>query len=777
MTNRALMMLLCASISACATADPERIAEIANMLPAQPEGPGRPAADRAVWQPIADGAAGQAAIARAHTIAATGVETQPDELFLEYSRNGNRNNWQRVAFRNRSRISTMVVGEALEHQGNFIVPIEEAIRALCAEPTWVYPAHDASLANFRGETVDIDLGSSDVGWMLANTLWVLGDQLSPQVQQLIRDNVAARITGPYRDMIEGRRNKNWWMTTTNNWNSVCVAGCIGAALITETDRLDRAVFVAEAEEGIKAFLRGFTADGYCSEGLGYWNYGFGHYVRLAEHLAQATGGQIDLLGWPESLAPSQFARGILIQGTVSPAFADCAVNARADTVTTAYLDRRFGWGDGAGLEDAVVRATGLQTVLLYGLPNSLSNRTGDVTPPPMEPYTYFDQAGILISRPRAGEATKMAVALKGGHNSEHHNHNDIGSYVVVVGSSPVLLDPGLETYTARTFSGRRYESNLLNSYGHPVPRVDGKLQRTGQQARAEVHDVALGDDVDRLSMSLRSCYDVPQLETLDRHFAYDRAGDGSLTVVDEVAFSEPTPFETALVCAGAFRETAPGVYQAGYLGEVVEVTIDTAGVPYSVEFDEIIEDSPIKPTRLGIVLDDPVTAATVTVTVRPVALPDAAVTGNYLRDGNFANAEWFWRLNPLSSIADLPGGGRALRLTDDSTGGGADATSTRSPVPAATNFTLRGRSQLTAGEGVGVYVRFFDAAGERIGQPDAQGNEAPVGTLTAGDRDWQAFAFPVASPADAAEVEVWIHSFNAALVEGLIADLALEVAQ
>ena len=37
---------------------------------------------------------------------------------------------------------------------------------------------------------------------------------------------------------------------------------------------------------------------------------------------------------------------------------------------------------------------------------------------------------------------RLGVALKGGHNAEHHNHNDVGSYVVALAGTTPLLDPG-----------------------------------------------------------------------------------------------------------------------------------------------------------------------------------------------------------------------------------------------------------------------------------------------------------------------------------------------
>jgi len=65
-------------------------------------------------------------------------------------------------------------------------------------------------------------------------------------------------------------------------------GVTGAALAVIEPPEQRALFIAAAEHYSKYFLEGFTDDGYCSEGLGYWNYGFGYYIMLSEMIHQAT---------------------------------------------------------------------------------------------------------------------------------------------------------------------------------------------------------------------------------------------------------------------------------------------------------------------------------------------------------------------------------------------------------------------------------------------------------------------------------------------------------
>lgn len=595
-----------------------RAQQIAPLLPEQPTGLGRPIGDRAAWEAVGRVEAYRQMIGRAEALLTEPLPDQPDDLYLDYSRTGNRTRWQNVAGARRGRLAPLVIAECLEDHGRFLPAIEELVAALCSERTWVMPAHDGSLANFHGRAVDIDLASSALGWQLATTAYLLGDRLDLQTRALIDDNLARRVTEPFMGMISGRRGRNWWLTTTNNWNAVCLAGVAGTGLASVASREERAQLVAAAEAYSQFFLEGFTPDGYCSEGLGYWNYGFGHYVLLAETLHQATGGQVDLLARPQVRAPASFGARIEIVGGVSPAFADCSINARPDPVTMYFVNRRLGLGlraydelpPGAGLGS-------LPLAVMLAFPTSAS-RTPPVTQSAAGPglREFFDSAGVLICRPQPNSPCRMGVALKGGHNAEHHNHNDVGSYVVVVGTQPVLLDPGSEVYTARTFSDRRYESKLLNSWGHPVPVVAGRLQRTGSDARARIVKTEFTAAADTLVLDITSAYEAPDLERLERTFTYSREGAGSLTVSDHVVFASPQSFGTALITLGQWDQSGPGTLTIQDGEEAVEVEVSCADGELVIRAEQILEDGP-HPTRLGINLAQPMSEATVRVRIAP----------------------------------------------------------------------------------------------------------------------------------------------------------------
>jgi len=603
--------------------DPARIQALAAMLPESPVGVGRPITDRQAWQAVAKAPQFKRVVSEAERLMAQPIPETTDELYLEFSQTGNRTRYQRVWSQRHSRVPALVLAECIENRGRFLPAIEEAIRAVCEEKTWVYPAHDRSLRNFKGEAIEIDLGSAATSWNLATADYWLGDKLGQKTRDLVHSELERRCFAPFESYVQKGEPRLWWATGTNNWNAVCLAGVTGAAVANIESPPRRAFFVAAAEKYVQYFLKGFTPDGYCSEGLGYWNYGFGHYVLLAETIHQATAGRVDLLEEPSVRRIARFGVRMEVLPGVYPAFADCHVSSRPDTRLTAFLSRRFAWGLDAIEQRGLLLAGGpsssLFTLGLYGCENSASQVAAAASAPEQPLRDWFPDAGILICRPRPGNERGLGVALKGGHNAEHHNHNDVGSFVVALAGKTPLVDPGSEVYTARTFSGERYQSGVLNSFGHPVPMVAGELQAKGRSAAAKVVEAEFTDEQDTLVLDLSAAYKVEGLKKLQRSFVFSRKGAGRLVVIDEVELASPQSFATALVTFSDWKESGAGRLLVGSGSAAVQVDVDAGGEQFSVEAERIEEDLPggRVPVRLGINLREPVTAATVTVTITP----------------------------------------------------------------------------------------------------------------------------------------------------------------
>lgn len=620
LTNRVipvcLIWLVCAGAQGAFVPEAGRLEQIASWLPETPQGPGRPIGDRGAWEALAAQPQWQRVVQAAERKLKTPMPLLTDELYLDYSKTGNRDRYQAVYFNLRNRYKDLVLAECLEDRGRFVRGIEECIEQLCGLKSWGYPAHDGALRDFKGQEEIIDLGAAHWAWDLASGDYVLGEKLSPAVRQRLHENMRRRVFAPIRKQVEGELAMHWWFSTTNNWNSVCLANVTGAALAMLEDAEERAFYVATAEHYVQNFLKGFAADGYCSEGVGYWNYGYGSFLLLAETLWQATDGKIDLLGLDGALPPAQYGSEIRITERVSPAFADCSVDAQPSTFWLTWLSRRL---DRPLIEkeaDLAGPKGMLHESLLFAFDSSVSDlpaQTDGYTDLPAR--TWFDKAGVLIVRPGKAGDCRLAAALKGGHNNEHHNHNDVGSYIVVVDGAIGLADPGSEVYTKRTFGGRRYDSKVLNSWGHPVPVVAGKLQRTSREAQGKVIETTFTEDEDRLELDIASAYEVPSLEKLERTFVYSRREAGSLTVTDIVRFSEPQTFETAMITFEPIKQIDASTLEIGK----ARVKIECAQ-PFDVVTEAIDEDVRYKkkPTRIGIALKEPVESAEVVLRIVPL---------------------------------------------------------------------------------------------------------------------------------------------------------------
>lgn len=565
---------------------------------------GKPVTDREAWGRLAKLPSSIAIVKEAGKLAEAPLPETSDELYLEFSRTGDREKWQKVNFSRRSRLRAFTLAECFEDKGRFLKPLEEALRSICAERTWLMPAHDRDLRNFRGEITEIDLGSAMLGFTMGEIFNSMGGRLSPEIREMVRENVMRRVVSPYRAMLEGRQKKDWWLTCTNNWNAVCLCGSTGAALSFAESQEDRDLFVKGACDHIGYFLSGFAKDGYCSEGYGYWGYGFSHFAILSELLMKATDGRVDLLRMPEARGPALYGVKAEISNGICPSFADCDVDQRTLPRLQAHINSRLGLGlpQCAGYQlNNPDQGRDLYRDMMYSFTDFPE---GKASSPAWEPElrTWFPDAGILICRPDRTMKGDFAAALKGGHNDEHHNHNDVGSYEVLAGNFSILCDPGAEVYTARTFSKDRYKSNVLNSYGHPVPLVDGELQRTGKEARGVPLSADFSDGRDTVSFDISSAYGVKGLKRLVRTFEFSREGKGSFTVTDEFEFDSPKPFETALMTFGKAELSDSKTILVSDRGRRLKAEIDADGQEFSVPFEEIKEDMKAKkfPLRIGI---------------------------------------------------------------------------------------------------------------------------------------------------------------------------------
>ncbi len=589
----------------------ERILELEKILPEKPMGVGEQCSKRDIWDKLAGTRQGIKAIDSAAKLLKETFPELADELYLEFSQNGNRTNYEAVNNKRVSWIVQLALAECLENKGRFMPKLEEFLEQFLSQKSWVLPAHDGKLTNFNNEELYPDLSCSSVAAILAYVDWFLQDKLRRETRQRIRNEVFRRAITPYQNAIRTGKiiTGLWWMTSIYNWNAVCTCNLVCASLILMESRHDRAEVLAAMEVSNKFFYRGFTSDGYCSEGLGYWSYGFGHYLTMAEIVLASTNGKLNIFN-DDPVIPKccEFARSIMIEDGIAPAYADCGMKAEPGQFNLAIIQRHY---PELLMKPVDTRTLFPKSLVQFAIIAFAEDRhVASAARYKIPPVSFFDKAGVLICRSTDESGNTFGASIKGGHNNEAHNHNDVGSYVIVANKVPFICDPGGEVYTRRTFSPERYESKVLNSYGHDVPVVAGRLQLKGASAKGIIKESTFTSGKSSILIDMTSCYDVAELVSLTRRFTFDHAAR-RVIVTDNVVFNSPQTFDDAIVTCSSYRINSNSNVDFHDNTSIVAASIALTGAEWRLEEEYIENPKRISPTRLCIKLSKPVQKATV----------------------------------------------------------------------------------------------------------------------------------------------------------------------
>ncbi len=421
-------------------------------------------------------------------------------VFLEYVRTGNRTNYQRISNGRRIRLAELVVAECIEGKGRFLDDIMNGIWAICEETYWGVPAHVGAQKKGPGlpdvAEPTVDLFAAETGMLLAWVDYLLGeelDRISPLITERIHYEVQRRILS-----VNLKRDDFWWMgfsgRMVNNWNPWICSNWLTAVLILENDPERRIRSVHKILRCLDNFLNPYPRDGGCDEGPGYWNRAGASLYDCLELLASASKGNIDIFDEPLIREIGRYIYRVYINEQYFINFADAAAKLNPDASVVFRFGKRIGDADMTGFGAFLARKQNLGKDHLRGGWGCL----GRVLPAlfyldellETEPKEillrdfWLPELQVMGARSTEGSTKGFYVAAKGGHNAESHNHNDVGNFIVYADGYPVLIDVGVETYTAKTFSSRRYEIWTMQSAFHNLPTINGIMQKNGREFQA-----------------------------------------------------------------------------------------------------------------------------------------------------------------------------------------------------------------------------------------------------------------------------------------------------
>lgn len=544
-------------------------------------------------------------------------------LYRTFEHIGTRGPYEDPYFFKRARLTRAVLEYVMGQEAQRDV-IHDLAWSICEETTWLLPAHEEQGPDYwelepawtrtgppgahtmlTREPDSIDLFAAETGAALAETLYLVGDQLAPEVRQRIRQEVERHIFKPY---LAYARN-HWWFKGALNWNGVCNGAIALAFLRLEKDPETLAEALVLALEGFEAYIAtGFEADGGSIEGVGYWNYGLMYTITVAELLREITRGELDLLAQPRLRDIAAYPPGMALSAPNH--FINFGDSTETQTLSAGVINRlaeRTGVDD---LRALLVRVGGSAHVSEAGrTAQAYAHRFGynfysklpiifryaawwDCTQPvvSLEPRDFFlPDTGVIKFTGQTQTGKTVLLVTKSGHNDGHHSHTDVGTLIVNVAGESLIPDPGRGAYSKAYFRQGRYHNLFNNSYSHSVPRIGDQLQAPGpefgdtRQFYGTIVENGRRGTAKVAVIDFHTAYRLPDLRRARRTLEL-AAETGVITLTDDYEFAAgPLAVEEAFTTWSAVEAAGRHARITGEQAALDLVIIEPAGAVFAVE--------------------------------------------------------------------------------------------------------------------------------------------------------------------------------------------------
>jgi hypothetical protein len=554
--------------------------EIRSILDSTPGSPLLPELGNPSWRQVADRPLVQKWLSSIKQLAAKEIgKPMPElteELYHEFYVNGSRLPFESAYFERRRRLARAAISALLDESAEpdqWLDSLRDKTLAVFSEFSWALPAHVNSPSG--RDPLHIDLFAAETANLMAELLTLFPSVFAPTF-------IAAVKTRIRRDFSENYINRHedfFWTKASNNWNAVCHQGILGAALALEEDTALLAQILTLSRKYLPLFLRGFGNDGACSEGPGYWQYGFGWFCVLNEQLETRTGGQLSLIeGDPQVREIALFGPRVTLTNFHFVNFSDSPRTGALSPSLLTYLGMRLGDENLLAharksyeqLDQTGLNLQGQRTDLLYFVRLLLNTPEDTKVDRSLEPQDFFfKDLAVVVSSGRDKNGHLWEFAAKGGNNAEQHNHNDCGSYILNLDGSPVVIEIGAPEYTKDFFRENRYQYLAARTLGHSLPIVNGREQAAGPQYAAKVTSCELATAHVEFSIDLAECYPSDAHCTeLIRTFYFDKI-QGRLRIKEFFDLSVHQSFETSVLTEEPVEMSVPCAVIHAKAGDVL----------------------------------------------------------------------------------------------------------------------------------------------------------------------------------------------------------------
>ena len=425
----------------------------------------------------------------------------PYSVFSQFRTNGNRVNYEGLNFEKRRQLAALVMAEIMEGKGRFMTDIIDGIGSFCEETWWGIPAHYGPSTPLT-EDQTVDLFNAETANLIAWTRYMLQpefDKFSPHLCLRIDREIERRILKPALE------KDYWWKKAGMNWNPWICSNWLACVLICEKDEARKAEAIRQIKNSTQIFINSYPEDGGCDEGAGYWDRAAASMFEVLRLLAteesplspadSLTSHLSSLTSKIKSMA--SYAYKTYIGHDYCISFADAHENKAIQQINIVYPFGLF-------LNDKTMcefgAYLGRQKHMLEN-PAALYDKSGNFPTLSRELFFLRHIREFIAEEPRepllkdvwlgnlqimTARRNNLYVAMKGGHNNESHNHNDVGSFIVYIDNEPLFIDPGVGEYTSKTFGNERYTIWTMQSGYHNLPQINGIDQKDGKEFAAKV---------------------------------------------------------------------------------------------------------------------------------------------------------------------------------------------------------------------------------------------------------------------------------------------------
>ena len=472
--------------------------------------------------------------------------------FMMFKRDGDRVIYEGVYFKRRTMALELAVAEHMEGKGRFLDKLIDLVWLMLEETTWVLPAHNpiqkgvnTCLPYAFTDRVDyIDLFSAVTAASLALIYHLCRDAfdgVTDLINKRVLYEIDRRIIKPFMSDTDLFHKMSWSGVRgniTNNWCPWIVSNVLTVCALTVEDTVLRTAIIQRSLPMLDSFTVGYHTDGGCDEGPAYWQAAGGALYNACIVLFDMTNGYINIYDDPLFQKMGEYAVKAVINDTRVLNFADAPSRTALDPALV------YHWGmachSSMMVDYACSRMDGTLPPfhLHYNMPYRELRFLCMEAPAPVA-YTppkkvWLD--GIIVAATRERTDGKgLYLALKGGHNAESHNHNDLGNFVVFADDKPLFVDAGSGRYTRKTFGRDRYSIWTMCSDYHNCITVNGVTQSEGKQYASanEVYDEASG----KLTMDLTNAY--PAEAGLAAYHRSAVLENGKIVVEDQITLKAP----------------------------------------------------------------------------------------------------------------------------------------------------------------------------------------------------------------------------------------------